>query len=872
MSVVGFDLGNESCIIAVARRRGIDVLQNETGARKTKSMVAYGEKNRSLGDECISQFSGNFKNSLLYFKNFLATTMDMPGVKLEAKHVSYKTIGIGNRVGFDIKYEGRPTPLLPEQVTAAMFQKLKTIAELGLESKVSDCVIGVPMHWDDQQRRGLLDSAKIAGLNVLRLMNETTAVALNYGILRPLDADIENKVLFVDMGISQTSASVVSFQAGKLKVLSSAHAAIGGRDFDQLLMEHFAKHIKETYKMDVWSEPKAVLKLRKECQRVKLVLSANQKVNFNVEYIMNDTDVTGSILRSDWEPMVRAAILETFLGVATRALEGAKVDKADLFSCEIVGGSMRMPILQTELEAFIGKPLSKTCDSDESIARGCCWQCAMLSPSFRVREFEVEDATANPIELLWGPVNGGEEDIEDKTTIFEAFNTIPSIKMISFKDRVAPFQITARYTDSAILREGVDRVIGKYIVSGMPEADPNKPVPKIKVRVKLNIHGIVDVSQAQVLFPVEDEPEAEAEAEKADAAAAAPAEGEAGAEKPKEGEEAAPAADAAAAAEGETAPADAADAKMDTEEDKPKEKEGAEKKEEKKEEKKKVRRENLRVVANTTGGLDEEGMKLAFEKEAQMWAQDRAIFETNEIKNKLESYVLEMRSDVEGDLSKFMKEDAASKFCSQMTAMEDWLYEDGENAQKSEYKKKLAELKKIGDPVEFRNNQHSRRDEHLANLQKEIDVWENLAATKEEKYAHITEEDRTKVKDEAAKFTKWIADEIKKQEKLALYEDPSLTTKILDNKKYEINKFAKAIMMKAKPAPPKPKEEPKKEAKKKDADAKPEPAANGDAMPEANGDAKPEEAAAGDENQKPAAEETAKADDTKKDEKMDTAE
>lgn len=254
MSVVGFDFGNLNSVVAVARKRGIDVLQNEVGHRMTPSQVAFSGKQRFIGNEAAAQTQSNPKNSISNLKRFIGRPADDPTLPVESNFITYKIVpGARGYAGIQVSYDDKTELFQPEQIAGALFQKLKGIAEGGLEgTKVTDCVIGVPAWWTDVQRRALLDAANIAGLNVLRLINETTAVALQYGILKPLPKDQELKCLFVDVGHSTTQVSLVSFTEGKLTVLgTAADRNLGGRDFDELLVTHFKNYIKEKYKMDV---------------------------------------------------------------------------------------------------------------------------------------------------------------------------------------------------------------------------------------------------------------------------------------------------------------------------------------------------------------------------------------------------------------------------------------------------------------------------------------------------------------------------------------------------------------------------------------------------------------------------------------------
>lgn len=895
MSVVGFDVGCESSVISVARNRGIEVLQNDIGSRKTASMVAFGEGQRYFGNDAVAQYMSNPKNSVINFKRYLGRSMSDPEIELERPYSSVVVVphpDDATKPAFKISYGGQDKFLTAEQIMGSMLTKLKQTTEDRLENqRVQDCVLACPAYWTDVQRRALLDAANVAGLNVLHLMNETTAVALNYGILRPLPEKEANVVCFFDMGETCTNVSVVSFVQGQLSVLATAcDRNLGGRDLDQLLVTHFAKMIKEKYNLDVYTNPKAMIKMYKECKRVKHILSANTMVPFNIEYLMNDTDVTGQIERSEFEELAKASILSRVLAPLTKALEAAGKTKEDVHSLEIIGGATRIPAIQQQLHEWFGKELSKTCDSDESVARGCALMCAMMSPTCRVKAFAVRDISPYAIEIQWGPAptnlqaSDGSRDADSEensqTVLFTRGNIIPSTKMISFKESTEPFQIIARYHEPSELPPGTDPLLGRFIVSGMPPkpADETQKPPKIKVKMKLSLHGILNISNAQMLEEYEVEETAEEAKAAADAAAKeAQAVADAKAKADKD------AADAAAKdadkndaekvddkMDTEDKPADDADKKddaekadnkMDTAEDKPADDaaaaDDADKKDDTamdteeepaKKKKKKIRRSDLKVITFTTGGLNEANLQKLFETETEMATADRVVFETNEARNALESYALEMRSKVQGELADYVPQDVSDAFCSELTALEDWLYDDGEEAQKSEVRAKLDAAKKKGDVFLYRQHEAEHRDEAMGELKKTIGKWQGLAADEDEKYAHITAEERKQVTDACEAADAWLSAEQTKQAALAKSADPVLTLKMLRDKSSELTKTCKPIMGRAKPKP-KPVEKPKEEAKPEadaekkddaamDTEDKPADAEKTDAM-ETDGDDKP---------------------------------
>lgn len=819
MSVVGFDFGNHKCVVAVARRRGIDVLQNEVGHRSTPSVVAFAGPQRFIGGEAQAQQMKNAANTITNLKRLFGLPFASPELPREQSFINYRTLAGRNGLSaVEVSYDDKKEVFQPEQITAALLQKLRGVAESGLDGqKVTDCVISCPHWWTDVHRRQLLDAANIAGLNVLRLMNESTAVGLNYGILRPLPKDATQKVMFVDVGHSQTNASVISFTEGKLVVNAvESDRQLGGRDFDDLLVNHFSKYILEKYKMDVTKETKAMLKLRKECERVKLNLSANQKVPFNVEYIMNDRDVSGMIERSEFDSLATASLLPRLVSLITSVLTKANLKKEELHSIEVVGGTHRIPIVQKYLSEFLGKDISKTCDADESVARGCALMCAMISPSFKVRDFDVQDVSMYPIAFEWGPVPAKLPPTdnmipEDSTPLFSSNNAIPSVKLISFNDRTDPFQLVARYTNPDLLPVATNPVIGRYIVSGMPtkDQDGNVRAPKIKVRVKLTQHGTLHVTNAQIIEEVKEEVKAAPLADSKTAEDVPMADGAAagaGAAGDK-----APDASPPPAAEPSCAGGDKD--KMDTAEA------GTEPSKETKDAaatkvSTKVVKKDIKVDSYTHGGLDATALQQFFEREAAMANQDRVIFETNEARNALESYILEMRNKLSGELQPFVKDSDRESFEKQLTAAEDWLYGEGSEAQKSEYKSKLADQKKSGDPIQSRHFEAENRPYAVEQLKTSLNQYAEWTNTKDEKYAHIGADDRQKVTEIVQKASDWLDASLSTIDKAPKFDNPAIVIKQIQDKKAEVERAANPIINK-----PKPKPEPKPEAKKEEAKA-----------------------------------------------------
>ncbi|CAH9081555.1 unnamed protein product [Cuscuta epithymum] len=391
MSVVGFDVGNENCVIAVVRQRGIDVILNDESKRETPSVVSFGEKQRFLGSAGAASATMNPKSTISQFKRLIGKKYREPTVQNDLKLFPFETSeGHDGGILIHLQYLHEKRTFSPIQVLAMLFAHLRQIAEKNMETDVSDCVIGVPSYFTDLQRRCYLQAAKIGGLNPLRLIHDCTATALGYGIYKTdLLAGSPTNVVFVDIGHCDTQVAVASFDQGHMKILSHAFdIELGGRDFDEVLFRHFARNFKEQYNIDVYSNARASVRLRSACEKLKKVLSANAEAQLNIECLMDEKDVTGYIRREEFEKL-SSQLLERISIPCQQALMDSGLHFDNIHNIELVGSGSRIPAIARALSYFFRKELSRTLNASECVARGCALQSAMLSPIFRVRDYEV---------------------------------------------------------------------------------------------------------------------------------------------------------------------------------------------------------------------------------------------------------------------------------------------------------------------------------------------------------------------------------------------------------------------------------------------------------------------------------------------------
>eukprot|EP00189_Rhodosorus_marinus_P000036 CAMPEP_0113965926 /NCGR_PEP_ID=MMETSP0011_2-20120614/8034_1 /TAXON_ID=101924 /ORGANISM="Rhodosorus marinus" /LENGTH=862 /DNA_ID=CAMNT_0000978529 /DNA_START=94 /DNA_END=2682 /DNA_ORIENTATION=- /assembly_acc=CAM_ASM_000156 len=827
MSGVGIDFGNVNCVVAVARRGGIDVLTNEVSNRATPCMVAFQGEQRHIGESAANFAMQNYKNTCTDLKCLLAVRAESEDAKIGADWVKNNlTAGPEGFLAAECTYgkEGNTSQFSYEALVGAMLSKLLSIASAEMKTEMTECVVSVPAYYTDIQKRALLDAAKIGNVKVLRLLSEHSAAALNYGIFRTKDLpeDKPIKVAFVDVGQQKTTVSIADFLKSGVKVLSVASdKLLGGRDWDNLLVHHFAKEFAEKYKLDVLSAARPTLRLRKECEKLKKVLSANPEAPLNIECLMEDTDVKGYMSRDAYQVMMEP-LLQKLEDVCLEALKGAGLkDGSEITNVEVIGGGTRIPSVKNSIAKVFGKQVKTTLNADEAVARGCALMCAMMSPTLRVREYALSDAS--PYLLSVQRIQEDDMIEGDDITLLPLFGSTPCMKAVSLKHTGAC---------RLILKSDKSEPIADYFVEAEKpgEEDPGK----LKVKVKVNGNGIAGVHSAALL--VEEEVEVPI-TEPGKTEEPKPAETKQDASKPAATEDTAtPPADAEAPMPVDTAPGAESNHPTSQGDETPADKVPDAPTTKKV---KKTRTIDLVVKRGLMNiGLTEASLTKAFEDEAQMKAADTYQRERADSLNALESYVYDSREKLDeyGKLKEFVTDDVRVQILEDLEVAEGWIYsEEAEEAAKSTFvEKKDALFAKIG-PIQARYLESENRPVYIDRLKETILKYKEVIVPGVAKYEHLTEEDKSTVLKSCEGAMLWLTKESAEQDAMPKNVDPKLTTRMLEAKDQEVVSVCKPISEK-----PKPKVEPPKEAEKpKDDASKP---AGGDSEAK-DGDAKPAEAA-----------------------------
>jgi heat shock protein 4 len=659
--------------------------------RPNRSLVGFGPKARYLGETAKTQEISNLKNTVGSLKRLAGRSLNDPDVQLEQQYVSATLVDIDGQVGAEVTYRGQKERYTAIQLTAMLLSKIKATTSAELKLPVSDIVMSVPAWFTDIQRRALIDAAEIAGLKLLRLMNDTTAAALGYGITKldlPSAEEKPRRVVFVDVGHSEYTATVVEFKKGELVVKGTAwDRHYGGRNFDKALVDHLAKEFQAKYKVDIFSNPRAVARVYAAAEKTKKILSANQQAPVNIESLMNDIDVSAMVTRQEFEALIDPLLNKTTAPLE-EALAQAKLTKDDVDFIEVVGGGSRVPAIKDRIQAFFGKNLSYTLNADEAAARGCAFSCAILSPVFRVRDFSVQDVIPYPIEFGWEKA----PDIPDEDTSLVVFNkggVQPSTKILTFYRKQA-FDLEARYVKPEELPGKVNPWIGRFSVKGVKAAGGPDDFMICKLKARVNIHGVLNVESGyyvedqEVEEPIPEEEPKKEDGEKKDSDVSTPAVNYFHTSSPAKRKPSTPPPAEDGATEinrKRTCPhsgqGEAASSSCDSQphidpqltKSKAMETDNKEEKPKTRKVKKQVRKGDLPIVAGNLS-LDESAKNSLTEKENAMVMEDKLVADTEDKKNELETFIYELRNKLDEQYADLASDEEKEKIKAKLEASE----------------------------------------------------------------------------------------------------------------------------------------------------------------------------------------------------------
>ncbi|KAJ2951584.1 hypothetical protein O0L34_g13736 [Tuta absoluta] len=824
-AVISIDFGSEWMKVGIVSPGvPMEIVLNKESKRKTPAVVAFRDDVRTFGEDAVTVGVRFPKNSYKFLLDLLGKPFDHPLVQSFRERYPYYDIEVSDR-GTPVFVHDEKTKFTPEELVAQLLAKAKEFSEISHGYPISECVITVPGYFNQAERRAMREAAALAGLNVLQLINDYTAIAINYGIFRRKEINESSwYALFFDMGSSSTKAALVEYKTVRIKdkgfvetvpqlqVLGVGYdRTLGGHEMTLRLRDHLIKAWRAQGGGDVRASPRAMEKLLREAERLKVVLSANTEFYAQIESLLDDKDFKQLVTRQEFEELCAdlwprvTGVIQRAVAAAGGAGEGARL--------VLAGGGSRVPAVLQALKEAVGHDPARSINADEAACMGAVYRAASLATGYKVAPLSVRDAVLLPVQVVFTRhVDGTDKLI--KRTLFSPMNPYPQKKVITFNKHTDDFSFNVNYAEldhipsnelpnigalnlTQVVLSGVSAALSKHTADNVEHKG-------IKAHFNMDDSGILNLVNVEFVaekMVIEDESDSAfskigstiskffgSDADTPEKQEESPV----SEQKPED----AKANDTAKANETNTEKLNAteSDAK-DAKEAKPKPKIVVLKEPIKTEE----------IILNLKP-LDQDQFKSSKTKISELNKIDRKRVERETALNNLEAFVVDaqMKLDMEEFSECANTEDIEEikKLCSEVS---EWLYDDGYEAETEKFNEKLKMLQDKVNPIYYKNWEHKERPDAVAAIKNMLNssneflkMAKNFTKDTNSEKDVFTDIEIGVLEKKIEETKSWLAKSIEEQNALKKNEDIKLTIDSIREKMANLDREVKYLVNKMK--------------------------------------------------------------------------